>query len=524
MKVASFVRVRMATLTLLLTVGMAFSAKAVVDPNAPSTWVNVLDYGALGNGTHDDTTNIQAAINAVPSTGGKVFFPRGTYMLNRSTTSVDTPYMYNLLLKNKTNVVLEGVGRSSELFVYRVSSGSYTRTDPTILEMVNAPGAEVRAIRFVGAGKSYNTRIGDQRPGNGITVYNSTLDNISDCSFEDTNIGLLIWNSSWVTASGNRIGGIAAQSGIEFYANGTSYNDNLVITGNTLDGGTSQSIGMGIRGSARYSTIANNILRNVLLEHIVIEGALSQFLTITGNTIRRDSTNYAYGIALRNCDRSTVADNTMDGASIEMWAGKPTYSGWSVSHNVVQGNQIRCQIPNVNGFYISTVMGSTVDDNIIANNRVTSTKVGIHLAAGKNNKITGNLISDTGGNGIVCETPNTLINGNVLVNIAGHGIYGTATNLTIIGNVLSGANTSRTRPVFINAGYSACHVADNESSNFPYGDYLGTGNARSFISRTEIQIQATTSAPAYPVKGSMYMDDSTSKLRIYDGSTWQNAW
>lgn len=40
---------------------------------------NVKDYGAVGNGTYNDTSAIQAALDAVPATGGTVYFPAGTY-------------------------------------------------------------------------------------------------------------------------------------------------------------------------------------------------------------------------------------------------------------------------------------------------------------------------------------------------------------------------------------------------------------------------------------------------------------
>lgn len=40
--------------------------------------INVKDYGALGDGVADDSSEIQAAINACP-TGGTVYFPRGSY-------------------------------------------------------------------------------------------------------------------------------------------------------------------------------------------------------------------------------------------------------------------------------------------------------------------------------------------------------------------------------------------------------------------------------------------------------------
>lgn len=47
---------------------------------------NVLDYGATGDGTTDDTTAIQAAITAAASAGGIVELPAGTYQINATLT------------------------------------------------------------------------------------------------------------------------------------------------------------------------------------------------------------------------------------------------------------------------------------------------------------------------------------------------------------------------------------------------------------------------------------------------------
>jgi hypothetical protein len=45
-------------------------------------WFNVKSYGAVGNGTTDDTTAVQSAINACATAGGGVvYFPRGVYIV-----------------------------------------------------------------------------------------------------------------------------------------------------------------------------------------------------------------------------------------------------------------------------------------------------------------------------------------------------------------------------------------------------------------------------------------------------------
>lgn len=48
--------------------------------------VSVKDHGALGDGTTDDTSAINAAVGSLPAAGGTLFFPPGNYLLNGSST------------------------------------------------------------------------------------------------------------------------------------------------------------------------------------------------------------------------------------------------------------------------------------------------------------------------------------------------------------------------------------------------------------------------------------------------------
>ena len=72
-----------------------------VDDFVYNTVVNVREYGALGNGTTDDTTAIQAAITAAEALvlnrftgpGVTVFFPNGTYLIS-STLTITTSNIY----------------------------------------------------------------------------------------------------------------------------------------------------------------------------------------------------------------------------------------------------------------------------------------------------------------------------------------------------------------------------------------------------------------------------------------------
>ena len=85
--------------------------------------VSVKDFGAVGDGTTDDTAAIQSAIDALPANGGTVFVPVGTYLVG------------TLIFPNDPKVVnLVGAGQHS-----------------TILQMATAAGPLIKKVTSAGA-------------------------------------------------------------------------------------------------------------------------------------------------------------------------------------------------------------------------------------------------------------------------------------------------------------------------------------------------------------------------------------
>jgi hypothetical protein len=91
--------------------GIAFPAAAYTLPSRTngSTTRNVKNYGAYGDGLHDDTAAIQAAINSLPSSGGIVTIPAGTYLIDTSKKINLRSYMH---LKMESGAILKAKSSS----------------------------------------------------------------------------------------------------------------------------------------------------------------------------------------------------------------------------------------------------------------------------------------------------------------------------------------------------------------------------------------------------------------------------
>lgn len=74
---------------------------------------SVRDYGAYGDGLHDDTAAIQRAISALPADGGTVFVPAGTYLVDALKSVKLRSYM---MLQLDPGAVLKAKPNSSEQY------------------------------------------------------------------------------------------------------------------------------------------------------------------------------------------------------------------------------------------------------------------------------------------------------------------------------------------------------------------------------------------------------------------------
>jgi hypothetical protein len=102
-------------------------------------YVNVKDYGAVGDGVTDDTAAIQAALDAAAAAGGEVVVPRGVYLIS------DT-------LSILSYVLLRGEGEGSVLRLSLAAAAWQPTGTKAAVTMLGAVGAGLRDVLIDGQG------------------------------------------------------------------------------------------------------------------------------------------------------------------------------------------------------------------------------------------------------------------------------------------------------------------------------------------------------------------------------------
>lgn len=153
------------------------------DKISTSLWINVKDYGAMGNGLSDDTSNIQKAINDAAESNRVVFIPKGEYLINADKS---------LNIKSNTIMIMD-----IETILHAIPSKSVSNSIIAIIDVsdiyiiggvlegdryrhLNENGEWGMGIRILGANKIFikNTK-SNHCWGDGYYIGSSTKQNFS---------------------------------------------------------------------------------------------------------------------------------------------------------------------------------------------------------------------------------------------------------------------------------------------------------------------------------------------------------
>lgn len=432
---------------------------------------DVRAYGAVGDGTTDDATALQATIDAaVAASGGTIFFPQGTYLIGTPLTITGaTPQVY---------LVGAGFNGASQL----KPTNSFSATT-ALLDI----GDDVTLCERWGvSGLSFTGRSPDSTLHSVACIRTRKVAQfrISNCYFGSADYGLNLTNNSTVGVISDCIVG-----------------SNLNLAGIRLD----------IVGSLR-------VVGNHILEGRTggggkgIDANRAQLVAIVGNLIN-DWESWgvdisAYGSAAEPC---TVVGN-------DIWD-----TGGGVQHaesggGVISSNTLRLA-KSGNGINI------TGNDVVISGNAINwTTGNGIRLA-GVRCQIVANLIRNPTGKGVdMPDATECLVEGNKIYDDQGTPTmtYGIEERLTadkniVRGNYISGATT---RSIGLIGADSV--QGENNRTSLVAGDVslsAGWGSTAtvSAISGTDTAGELTVSC-----SGSGFASNPTATLTFKDGA-WPAA-
>jgi parallel beta-helix repeat protein len=307
-----------------LAAGSGASQRTVLDKLRDV--VSVKDFGAVGDGVADDTAEIQAALDAVPTIGGCIYFPAGTYV-------VSAPIVVD------SNTVLIGDG----MYVSKLSATTAFTSSQAIIYANSESNITIQQIGLLG-----NTN-GTVGAGTGIHLKNGTRNNVRDCYVENTTQAGIRYEEQ----NNGIIDGCSLVS-----CGRTGYTDNHGIMLYSASGSSIQTYSCKVTSN----TVINSFRKGIT----TFSDLLLYDLLISGNTVTGSGLGNIYvgGVAPASThDKIRVVENYVEGGPINIQIG-------STSNSVIDGNTCGANTTasaNI-GFVDSTDL--VISNNVVQNSNL----------------------------------------------------------------------------------------------------------------------------------------------------------
>ncbi|GGA42581.1 right-handed parallel beta-helix repeat-containing protein [Dyella nitratireducens] len=298
-----------------------------------SGWVNVRDFGAMGNGVTDDTAAIQAAIDALPASGGTVVVPTGTYMID-ATKSIN--------MRSNTRLSLWG-----DAYLQAIPNNA---DFAAVVKAWNVNNVEILGGYIVGERSQH---LGTNGMGYGISIQEANQVYVHDMTLSNNwGDGVLVGTTfGWrtftppsgvtltrVIANNNRRQGLSITAANQVYVVNSSF---------TGSNGTAPQAGIDIEpqtlGPTSQVRIENSVMSNNVGNGLEVHDNVSD-VVVTSDAAEN---NQGYGVFTLGTDNVTITNDTLsqnylfgvdidaNTNTVQLTNNTITYNGaaWFVAHN-----------------------------------------------------------------------------------------------------------------------------------------------------------------------------------------------